>query len=157
MAATLLGDFANLELTISADRAGLIQKVEISKPSQAKIFDEPTRAWVEKHWKMPPAQASEPDSRVFIAPIVYPKGHTPEGGKYPAPEYPFNLMRDRVQGLVVLEIGVNESGHIESATVLLSTGSKVLGEHTRDWVLKHWVFPPGRRAVIWRCEYQMRQ
>jgi TonB family protein len=156
MAATLLGDFANLELTISADRAGLIQKVEISKPSQAKIFDEQTRAWVEKHWKMPTAQPSEPDSRLFIAPIVYPKAHFPAGGKYPAPEYPSNLIRDGIWGVVILEIEVAESGHVESTTVVRSSGSKALDDNTGDWVLKRWLFPPGKRVVIWRCEYQIR-
>ena len=156
--ALLLGDFANVELSISADRAGLIRKVEISKPSKAKILDEYTRAWVEKHWKMPPAKASDPDARKFIAPIVYPKGVKPAGGKYPAPNYPPSMMQRHIQGLVVLEMEVAESGHIDSAKVLLSSGSKVLDDHTRSWVLNHWVFPvfpPGKKLILWCCEYRI--
>jgi len=155
-AALLLGDFGNVELAITANRDGLIQKVEISRPSKAKFLDEPTRAWVETHWKMPPAQPNEPDSRKFIAPIVFPKGRFPVGGHFPPPSYPSELMRARVEGLVVLQIVIDESGSVESATVLLSTGSKALGEHTRAHVLKHWKFPPGRNIVLWPCEFRIR-
>ena len=151
----LLGDFGNVELMITANRDGSIQKVEISRPSEAKFLDEPTRVWVQEHWKMPTAKPNEPDSRKFIAPIVYPKGEKPLDGHFPAPNYPRELLRNRVQGLVVLKIGVEESGNIESTTVLMSTGSEKLGEHTRAYILRNWKFPPGRTVILWRCEYRI--
>jgi hypothetical protein len=69
--AFFLGQYANLELTITANRDGSLHKVVISKKSKAGLYDEYTRSWVEKRWKMPPAKPGEPDLRKFIAPIVY--------------------------------------------------------------------------------------
>jgi TonB family protein len=146
-----------MELLITADPAGVIQKVEIAKPSKAKILDEYTRDWVEKHWKMPPSKTSALGLRKFSAPIVYPKGFRPMGGKFPDPPYPTYLMRQGVQGLIVLEIVVAQSGHIDDVKVLLSSDSKTLDEQTRSWVLKHWEFPPGSaETYYWHCEFRLR-
>src|SRR6185436_19763067 len=102
--AFFLGEFAALELTITAARDGSVQKVVVSKPSRSKLYDEYTRNWVEKNWKMPPAQPAEGDLRKFIAPIVYPKRAKPSAGSFPAPTYPAAYMRDRVEGLLIVEV-----------------------------------------------------
>ena len=47
--AFFLGKYVDLELTITANRDGSLQKVVISKRSQARLYDEYTRSWVEKH------------------------------------------------------------------------------------------------------------
>src|SRR6185369_16500437 len=118
--AFFLGEYANLELTITANRDGSLQKVVISKKSQARLYDEYTRSWVEKHWKMAPARPDEPDARKFIAPIVYPNNAWPSGGRFPPPDYPAAYIRDRIEGLVVIEIAVAPSGKIESTRTVLS-------------------------------------
>jgi TonB family protein len=147
-AAFLLSKYAALELTISAARDGSIQKVVISKPSQAKLYDEYTRDWVEKHWKMPTAKAEEADLRQFIAPIVYPKAQPPPGGFYPPPYYPVGIMQRRETGLVIVEVKVAPSGEIESARAIVSSGHKELDDHTVSWVQRKWKFPPGEKRWV---------
>jgi len=154
--ALLLGDLANLDLLITADRAGQIQKVSISKPSKAKVFDERTRRWVQEHWKMPPAKSNQPDTRQFLAPIVYPKANWPKGGKYPPPKYPESALRQHIQGAVGLRIDVDETGHVKATDLVVSSGSPLLDENTQSWVQTQWKFPPGQsRLVLWVCIYEM--
>ncbi len=153
--AFLLASYSSLELRITAARDGSIQKVAISKPSQARLYDEPTRAWVEKHWKMPAARPEEPDLRDFIAPIVYPKSNFKPGGYQPPPPYPHDLLVGRVSGFVILEILVATSGKVESARAVASSGNKHLDKYTVDWVLKKWSFPAGQkpRWIQWPVSY----
>jgi TonB family protein len=156
-AAFFLADYSKLELTITADRDGRVLKVVISKPSQAKLYDDYTRKWVETHWKMPVAKSGEPETRRFIAPIVYPKVKAPPGGYYPAPDYPLSYMQSRTEGLVIVEMTVAPSGKVESARAILSSGHKGLDDHTVQWVLKKWRFPPGEaRDLLWPVSYIMR-
>jgi len=149
--AFFLGEFAALELTITAARDGSVQKVVVSKPSRAKVYDEYTRNWVEKNWKMPPARPGEADLRKFIAPIVYPKGK-PRGGSFPIPPYPPAYVRDRVEGLLVLDVTVAASGDVEAAQTVMSSGNKSLDSFTEDWVRRKWKFPPGGERS-YRCPF----
>jgi len=154
--ALLLGPYSGMELTITARRDGSIQEVVISQPSQAKLYDEYTRKWVEKHWKMPGAKLDDPELRKFVAPIVYPKAQLPAGGDYPPPEYPEALMRAHVQGFLVIEMTIAASGTIEKARVALSSGNKKLDDHTANWILAKWKFPPGeRRLFYWPFTYSL--
>ncbi len=155
-AAFLLSEYAALELTITAARDGSVQQVVVSKPSRAKLYDEYTRDWVAKRWKMPAAKPGEPEVRKFIAPIVYPQPGKIPDGHLPPPPYPFAYVRDHVEGLVVVEIGVAPSGEVETARVLGSSGHKGLDDHTVNWVRKKWRFPPGgRRWYCWPVIYLM--
>jgi TonB family protein len=155
--ALFLGPYAGLELTITANRAGSLQKVVISKKSRARLYDEYTRDWVEKHWRMPVAKPGEPDLRKFIAPIVYPKYDRPPGGHYPPPNYPADSLQKHVEGLVIIEIKVDPSGEIKSTRTLLSSGNKGLDTHTEQWVLKQWKFPKfsrgEERVCYWPVAY----
>jgi TonB family protein len=154
--AFFLGQYANLELTITANRDGSLQRVVISKKSQARLYDEYTRSWVEKYWKMPLAKPGEPDVRRFIAPIVYPKNKMPPGGRYPPPNYPASYMANHVEGLLIIEMVVAPSGEIESARTILSSGHKGLDAHTEEWVRKRWRFPAGeKRTFHWPVAYLM--
>ena len=156
--ALFLGQHANLELTITARRDGSLQKVVISKKSQARLYDEYTRNWVEKHWKMPPAKEGEPDLRRFIAPIVYPKNKPPSGGHFPAPSYPINFMQDHVEGLLIIEIIVSPSGEIQSTRTVMTSGDKNLDSYSEQWVRKHWKFPAGEdRLYYWSVAYVLRR
>jgi TonB family protein len=146
-AAQFLSEYVALELTISAARDGAVQKVVISKPSRAKLYDEYTRNWVEKYWKMPVAKPDEADVRKFIAPMIYPKVAKPSGGQYPRPPYPEAYVRDRVEGLVIVELTVAPSGDVEAAHTVLSSGQKGLDAYTADWVRRKWKFPPGERRL----------
>jgi len=150
--AFFLGQYAELQLTITARRDGSIEKVVISKPSQTKLYDEYTRQWVEQRWRMPTAEPGEPDERRFIAPIVFPKAKWPAGGHFSPPHYPSCLLRDRIGGLVLLDIYVKESGEIESARPVLSSGNKHLDDYTAKWVLHEWKYPPGEKRW-YRCPF----
>jgi TonB family protein len=155
--AMFLGEYAALELTITAARDGSVQRVEISKPSRAKLYDQYTRDWVEKHWKMPVARAGEPDARKFIAPIVYPKPPKLPDGYFPAPGYPAEYLDKRLEGLVIVDLMVAPSGMIETARTVLSSGHKGLDAYTADWARKKWKFPPGeRRCYRWPVTYMLR-
>ena len=147
--ALLLGPYAGIELTITARRDGSIQQAVISKPSQAKLYDEYTRKWVEDHWKMPAAKPGEPEVREFVAPIVYPKAKLPSGGDYPLPDYPESLVRAHVQEFLVLEMTIAASGEIEKTRVALSSGNPKLDDYTANWILTKWKFPPGPRLFYW--------
>ena|SRR5215472_13851813 len=152
--ALLLGPYAGLELTISARRDGSIQDVIISRPSQAKLYDEYTRKWVEEHWKMPSAKSGDPELRKFVAPIIYPKAKLPDGGDYPPPDYPEALFKAHVQGFLVIEMTIAASGTIEKTHVALSSGNQKLDDHTANWILTKWKFPPGeRRLFYWPFTY----
>jgi TonB family protein len=154
-AAFLLSEYAALELKITAAPDGSIQQVIVSKPSRAKLYDEYTRDWVAKHWKMPAAKADEPELREFIAPIVYPKATRPPDGYYPPPNYPARFIEERVTGLVIVEIKVAPSGQIESAVTISSSGHKQLDDYTTNWVQKKWKFPPSGkpRRIFWPVTY----
>ena len=154
-AAFLLSEYASLELKLTAARDGSIQQVIVSKPSRAKLYDEYTRDWVAKHWKMPAAKADGPELREFIAPIVYPKASRPPGGYYPPPDYPVRFIQERVTGLVIVEIKVAPSGQIESAVTISSSGHKPLDDYTTNWVQKKWKFPPSGKArrIFWPVTY----
>lgn len=154
--ALALGQYANLELTLTANRDGSLQKVIISKQSRARLYDEYTRSWVEKHWKMPPAKPDDPEVRKFIAPIVYPKKELPPGGRFPPPNYPAALMRQHIQGLVIIEILVAPSGEVESTRTIVSSGHKDLDAHSEQWVHKHWKFPAGEKCTVyWPVVYKI--
>jgi TonB family protein len=154
--ALILGDWGNLELLISADRAGLITDVKIAKPSAVKILDDHTRTWVQQHWKMPPATAREPDVRQFVAPIIYPKLAYPKGGRYPPPNYPSPALHKRIEGVVALRLHVDETGHVDAISLLKSSGSQILDDHTCSHVRQRWRFPAGKaRLVWWTCIYKM--
>jgi TonB family protein len=154
--ALFLGQYANLELTITANRDGSLEKVLISKKSRARLYDEYTRDWVEKHWRMPAAKAGEPDLRKFIAPIVYPKAEWP-AGHYPRPSYPAEYLRNHIEGIVIIEFRVAPSGEIKSTRTLLSSGHKGLDTYTEQWVRKEWKFPPGEeRCYYWPVAYVLK-
>lgn len=154
--AFFLGEYAALELTITAGPDGSVQKVVVSKPSRARLYDEYTRKWVEQHWKMPHAQSGEPLVRTFIAPIVYPKRELPREGRYPPPYYPHQYERAHIEGLVIVEMNVSSTGKVESTRIVRSSGHPGLDEHTADWVRKYWKFPPGEpRQYEWPCAYLM--
>jgi len=153
-AALFLSEYAALELTITAGRDGSMRKVVISKPSQARLYDEYTRNWVEKHWKMPDANPGEPELRKFVAPIVYPKKPKPLDGYFPKPPYPDFYLRNHVEGLVMVEFTVAPSGKVATTRTILSSGRKGLDAFTEDWVRRNWKFPPGEeRRYYWRVAY----
>jgi TonB family protein len=154
--AFFLGQYAALELNITAGPDGSVQKVIVSKPSQARLYDEYTRKWVEQHWKMPPAKPGEPPVRSFIAPIVYPKRKFPDGGRYPPPYYPRQYLTAHIEGLVIVEMNVDASGRVESTRIVRSSGHEGLDEYTTDWVRKYWRFPTGeQRQYEWPVAYLM--
>jgi len=145
--AFFLSQYAALGLTITAATDGSVQKVVISKPSRAKLYDEYTRKWVEQHWKMPPAKLAEPEERKFVAPIIYPKKAKRPAGYFPAPPYPSYLIQNKIEGFVVIEMTISTSGKVEDAHPIVSSGHKELDNYTANWVRTNWKFTPGEERV----------
>ena len=85
-----------------------------------------------------PMQGAVPLSSAKIELI----GATGAGGRRPAPVYPYESLRDREQGTVVLLIEVDESGKPSSVTVKESSGYWRLDRVAADWVKRYWFFGP---------------
>ncbi|XQA77010.1 energy transducer TonB [Xanthomonas sacchari] len=60
----------------------------------------------------------------------------------PAPPYPRDALRDRLQGSVLLRVLVGTDGQPLQVTVEKSSGHRVLDQAARDQVLKRWAFKP---------------
>jgi TonB family protein len=83
-----------------------------------------------------PMQGAMPISSVKIEHI----NTTGAGGRRPAPMYPYESLRDKEQGTVVLLIEVDESGKPASVTVKESSGYARLDRTAADWVKRYWFF-----------------
>jgi protein TonB len=62
----------------------------------------------------------------------------------PPPKYPKRARRKGLQGIVILEVLVDETGQVEELTVFTSSGHKILDRAARASV-KKWLFQPGTR------------
>lgn len=60
----------------------------------------------------------------------------------PAPPYPRDALRDRLQGNVLLRVLVGTDGQPLQVSVEKSSGHRVLDQAARDQVLKRWAFKP---------------
>jgi TonB family protein len=140
--AVMLHDFEPLELTITADHHGCIQKVEISKPKKPKSYHLHIRTWVAQHWRMPEAGPQEPALRKFIAPIVFDKKSMPRG-QFPDPVYPQSFLINRVIGSVELEMEIAPSGVVRVVKVVGGSHNEELDKYVKAWVKVMWKFPPG--------------
>lgn len=77
-------------------------------------------------------------------------------GTFPPPEYPAMAQRNRYQGTVVVEIKVDASGNITSASVFKSSGFSMLDEAALQVVKTRWRFVPGKeRWLHWPCTFRM--
>jgi protein TonB len=62
----------------------------------------------------------------------------------PPPDYPKRARRKGMEGIVILEILVDEKGGVEDITLFKSSGHKILDKAARASV-KSWLFQPGTR------------
>ena len=71
----------------------------------------------------------------------------------PAPKYPQQAVRGRMQGTVTLRVLVDEGGKPLQVVVESSSGHKVLDDAARNQVLASWRFQPavqnGRQVKAW--------
>jgi TonB family protein len=160
-AATALSGLTDLELAIKANPSGRITSVRVSKRSQAEIFDEYVRSWVETNWIMQPAKPGEPASRTFTVPIVWPKskGSRSEKGDFPVPPYPAQFRKRGIGGIIILDVVIEPNGKITKCAVATSSGAKELDEHARKWVETKWRFEPHpdgeRRHYYFPCVFAL--
>lgn len=68
------------------------------------------------------------------------------GGTYPKPIYPQLAARLGLTGIVTLLVRVDSSGMPMMVTVSNSSGSKLLDQHTADWVKRKWRWPTGQHT-----------
>jgi len=78
------------------------------------------------------------------------------GGSYPPPDYPYEALRSRYQGTVIIELTVEPSGVVSSAKVQKTSGFSLLDEAALKAVKNRWHFPPGgHRLYYWPCTFQL--
>ena len=65
----------------------------------------------------------------------------------PAPRYPPDAFRNRLEGRVVLVVRIDESGTVSGIDILKSSGVKSLDQSALETV-KQWRFLPARRAGV---------
>ena len=104
-------------------------------------------------------QASAPPVRtvaVSAPPVVLnsgPRSFRPgegsnEGIFAPQPEYPIEARRKGIEGMVKLEIEVDEAGNVGEVRKLIPSGSFLLDNNTITWVKRRWKFPAGKKQVL---------
>jgi protein TonB len=102
----------------------------------------------------PPANLTAPPPRP--APVKFNPNATSDGGVYPQPMYPRFAMRQKQQGIVIVEMKVDADGAVISAEVFKSSGYTVLDEAAVDVVKTRWRFPAGPvRLFQWSCTFQL--
>jgi TonB family protein len=62
-------------------------------------------------------------------------------GGAPAPRYPMEALRSHIQGTVVASITFDGDGRPADVEIVSSSGSSVLDENTRHWILENWHIP----------------
>jgi TonB family protein len=116
--------------------------VAVTVDSPAVVFSVPTVGNLlvpESMAQAPPAHPMQGAVPLSSAKIELIRS-TGVGGRRPAPVYPYESMRDREQGTVVLLIEVDESGKPASVTVKESSGYWRLDRAAADWVKRYWFF-----------------
>lgn len=71
-----------------------------------------------------------------------------EGIFAPQPEYPIEARRKGIEGMVKLEIEVDEGGSVIEVRKLIPSGSFLLDNNTITWVKRRWKFPPGKKQLL---------
>ncbi|MGJ7901760.1 energy transducer TonB [Lysobacter sp. 1R34A] len=66
----------------------------------------------------------------------------------PAPAYPLQARRDRLSGVVEIEVLVGVDGKALSVSIVHSSGHRVLDLAAREVVMKRWLFEPATRGGV---------
>jgi TonB family protein len=81
--------------------------------------------------------------------------NTGQGGDRPAPqEYPPIAQQLGQQGDVTLLMTVNEIGRVVSTEVKESSGSPILDEAAKKWVMRRWTIPPANGANLFQVTFR---
>lgn len=66
----------------------------------------------------------------------------------PAPAYPLQARRNRLSGVVEIEVVVGVDGKALSVSIVHSSGHRVLDLAAREVVMKRWLFEPATRGGV---------
>jgi periplasmic protein TonB len=133
-----------------------IATVVAADPSQVKFaipVDGPVVFAPARFAEAPPANPPKAPSQ----PTRFVRNST-DGGYYPSPKYPAIALRQgqTMEGTVVLEIRVDESGSPTSVEVMKTSGFGVLDRAAQKCVNEEWRFPPGnKRWFTWECVFKL--
>jgi protein TonB len=119
--------------------------VAFAVPIQGAVAVAPAR-----YASAPPASLVAPPTPTKFDP------NAAHGGTYPDPPYPGIALRNKYQGIVIVEIVVDTSGTVVSAKVSKSSGFPALDDAAVKTVQERWHFPPGPpRFHTWECKFQI--
>ena len=84
-------------------------------------------------------------------PVIKRIQSTGKGGDFPDPSsYPVRALQERMQGTVDIYFEVEETGTITKIEVKDSSGHPYLDNFCKEWIKKHYVFPPGEKRYHMR-------
>jgi protein TonB len=131
-----------------------VAAVVAAEPSSAIGFSVPVKGAVAV---ASPRFATPPplNDHAPAAPVKFNPDAT-DGGSYPKPAYPGIAQRNHYQGTVEVDIIVDPSGAVVSATVSKTSGFTILDEVAVEKVKTSWHFPPGKaRHFTWPCVFHL--
>jgi protein TonB len=137
-------DMPQIATVVAADPS----QVKFAIPVEGPVVFAPAR-----FAEAPPANPPKAPSQ----PTRFDRNST-DGGSYPVPKYPAIAQRQGqvMEGRVVLEIRVDESGSPTSVEVMKTSGFGVLDRAAQKCVKEEWRFPPGnKRWFTWECVFKL--
>jgi protein TonB len=125
------------------DKPDVPQVVVVTPETPAVSFSVPTIGNILAPSSMASAPPLEPMRAV--APLKNRPStldNTGKGGERPEPPYPKILQEQGEQGMVRLQITVNDAGGISDIQVAESSGFPALDRTALEYIRKHWIIPP---------------
>ncbi len=108
---------------------------------------------------VPNARFAPPPPRITQAPPSQPsqfRQNSMQGAITPDPSYPASALRNKYQGVVIIEFTVDNSGAVTSAKVQKSSGVNSLDDAALTVVKERWRFAPGKPGYyFWNCTFKI--
>lgn len=95
----------------------------------------------------PPPPPPKPKPKPPV-PVRHIPRYDPNSPGLPRPQYPYEAYSNHIEGTVALKVGFDGSGNVIDAVIEDSSGSALLDNWSRHWVLSHWHDPKYAGQVI---------
>jgi periplasmic protein TonB len=156
--------FADPPFTTDIDPSAEVETIAASPVLPERIEmpaieeSEPSHEIPIPQWFVPPASLTPATDQSLTTPVIAPTAnkslpadstfnalannrYTPSFGKNPQPVYPRESRRRKEEGLVLLNVWISQTGHVERLEVLQSSGF-VLLDNAAIQAVRQWQFAP---------------